>query len=126
MPASSSPPSSRHHRIAILVSPVGRLLQCRDCKLTFVFPAVAHYGTIAKQFEPHLCHPPIRRPGWRTDSRFVILRYDGKVPAMASCAKCESKFFAPATLAHDAIGAEEYLGQKFDLHVCAEIEEKQA
>ena len=45
---------------------------------------------------------------------------------MASCAKCESKFFAPATLAHDAIGAEEYLGQKFDLHVCAEIEEKQA
>ena len=124
MPASSSPPSSRHHRIAILVSPVGRLLQCRDCKLTFVFSDEAHYGTIAKQFEPHLCYPPICRPGWRTDSRFVIVRYDGKVPAMASCAKCERKFFTPAIFARDATGAEEYLGHKFELHVCVGIEEK--
>ncbi len=56
----------------------------------------------------------------------VIARYEGKVPAMASCVKCGRKFIAPVTLAHDAIGAEEYLGQKFDLDVCAEIEEKQA
>src|SRR5437667_3580088 len=124
MPASSSPPSSRH-RIAILASPVGRLLQCRDCKLTFVFPDEAHYGRIARQFEPHLCHSSVRTPGrWRTDSRFVIVRYEGKVPAMASCAKCERKFFTPTTLSRDAIGAEEYLGHKFDLHACAEIAEK--
>ncbi len=122
MLATSSPSSSRH-RIAILASPVGRFLQCRDCKRTFVFPDGVYYGTIAKQFESHSCHPQVRSPGWRTDSRFVIVRYEGKVPAMASCAKCGRKFIAPATLAHDAIGAEEYLGQKFDLHVCAGIEE---
>jgi len=39
---------------------------------------------------------------------------------MASCAKCERKFFTPATFARDSVGAEEYLGQKFDVHECEE------
>ena len=53
---------------------------------------------------------------------FVIVRYVGKVPAMASCTKCQRKFFTPATHARDAVGADEYLRQKFDLHRCPEDE----
>ena len=33
-------------------------------------------------------------------------------------------YFTLATFARDAVGAAEYLGQKFDLHVCTEIEER--
>jgi len=44
---------------------------------------------------------------------------------MASCAKCQLKFFTPETFARDAVGAEEYLARKFDVHDCpAEIEER--
>ena len=118
----SSPPP---HRIGILMSPVGRFLQCRDCQLSYTFPDGAKFGAIAKQFESHLCLSPLRIPGWHTDRRFVIVRYEGKVPAMACCAKCQQKFFTPTTLARDAVGAEEYLGRKFDVHDCpAEIEER--
>jgi hypothetical protein len=119
--ASSSPHSL--HRICIIMSPIGRFLQCRDCQLSYTFPDGVLFATLAKQFESHLCLPPIRGPDWRTDSRFIIVRYEGKVPKMASCARCERKFFTPSTFFRDAVGAEEYLGQKFDLHVCAGIEE---
>jgi len=60
----------------------------------------------------------MHRPAWHNDRRFVILRYDGKVPALASCARCERKFFTPSALIRDASGAEEYLGSKFDVHEC--------
>lgn len=116
MSASSSTPSP--HRIAILMSPVGRFLQCRDCQLSFTFPEGAQFSTIAKLVGPYQCNSPIHISGWHTDRRFVIVRYEGKVPAMASCAKCERKFFTPTTLARDAVGAEDYLGQKFDVHQC--------
>jgi hypothetical protein len=76
------------------------------------------FRAIAKNFESHLCFPSFRSPRWHTDSRFVIVRYEDKVPAMASCIKCERKFFTPASLARDAVGAEKYLGQKFDAHQC--------
>lgn len=130
MPASSSPPPSPH-RIGILMSPVGRCLQCKDCTLSFDFPDGAQYGATVKQFESHLCISPLRISAWQvkgsvldkimpsSQRSFVILRYDGKVPAMSSCAKCGRKFFTPATFANDAVGAAKYLGQKFDLHVCA-------
>jgi hypothetical protein len=49
---------------------------------------------------------------------FVIVRSVGKVPAMASCANCELKFFTPATYTNDAIGADGYLRRKFDRHAC--------
>lgn len=124
MASSSSPPHSLH-RICIIMSPVGRFLQCRDCQLSYTFPDGVQFAALAMQFESHLCLPPIRSPDWRTDSRFVVVRYEGKVPAMASCAKCERKFFTPATFFRDSVGAEEYLGQKFDVHVCVEVEEKQ-
>jgi hypothetical protein len=120
MPASSSPPPPSLHRIAIITSPVGRFLQCSDCKLSYVFPDGVQFGTIAKQFDAHPCDAPKRAPGWQTDRRFVIVRYAGKVPAMASCGKCARKFFTPGTLSRDAIGATEYLGQKFDIHKCEE------
>jgi hypothetical protein len=125
MSANSPPPP---HRIGILMSPVGRFLECTDCKRSFIFPEDALFDAVAKQFESHPCGSPVRIPDWRaadimtlpnrSERRFVILRYDGRVPAMASCVKCDRKFFTPATFARDAIGAEEYLGQKFDAHQC--------
>jgi hypothetical protein len=63
---------------------------------------------------PDLCHTT----RVMAEREFVILRYVGKVPAMASCAKCQRKFFTPAPFANDAVGADRYLTQKFDLHRC--------
>ncbi len=119
MSAISSPPAPPH-RIAILMSPEGRFLQCRDCHLTYTFPDGLKFGVVAKQFYAHSCVTPLRKPAWQTDRRFVILRYEGKVPALASCGRCERKFFTPTTLARDVVGAEEYLGRKFEVHECAE------
>lgn len=121
-PTNSLPP---RHRIGILMSSAGRFLECGDCQKSFNFPDGAQFNAIAKQFESHLCSSPIGITGWRTERGFVIARHEGKVPAMASCAKCQLKFFTPATLAREAVGAEEYLGRKFDVHDCrAEIEER--
>jgi hypothetical protein len=117
MSANGSPRSSPHH-IGIMVSPVGRFLQCGDCQLSFPFPEGTQFGTVAKLFEPYSCSSPMRIPAWRNDRRFVILRYERRVPVLASCAQCERKFFTPPTLARDAGGAEEYLGQKFEVHQC--------
>ena len=58
MPASSSPPPTPH-RIAILMSRSGRFLQCRNCKLTFEFPAGTHFDEVAKQFESQVCRSSI-------------------------------------------------------------------
>ena len=87
MSASSSTPSP--HGIAILVSSVGRFLQCSDCQLSFTFPDGAQFGTIAKQFGSYRCSSPMHIPAGRTDRRFIIVRYKGRVPAMASCEKCK-------------------------------------
>jgi hypothetical protein len=117
---SAKNPPPPPHRIAILMSPEGRFLQCGDCHLTYTFPDGLKFGVVAKQFDAHTCLTPIRKPAWQTDRRFVVLRYEGRVPALASCARCERKFFTPTTLARDAVRAEEYLGHKFDVHECAE------
>ena len=81
----------------------------------------AKFGTIAKQFGYHLCLSPILSKGWQIDRRFLVVRYEGKVPAMASCSNCKRKFFTPTALARDAVAAEEYLGHKFDTHECEEL-----
>lgn len=89
MPASSSPPPYPH-RIAILLSPAGRFLQCRDCERILSFPNGTQFSTIAKQVESHSCGSQIYIPGSHSDRRFVISRYESKeskVPAMASYAK---------------------------------------
>jgi hypothetical protein len=54
------------------------------------------------------------------ERRLTVLRYEGKVPKMAGCAKCQCKFFTPATYSRDPIGAQEYLFSKFDRHDCEE------
>jgi hypothetical protein len=121
-PTSSSLP---RHRIGILVFPEGRFLECADCQISFKFPDGAQFGAIAKQFEFHLCGPPIHSLAWRTERRFVVVRHEGKVPAMASCAKCQLKFFTPPTIfACGPLGAERYLLDKFDLHECGELPTK--
>ena len=51
---------------------------------------------------------------------FVILRYKGKIPAIASCAKCQRKFFTPDTFSYDPVGAKKYLLNRFDRHECEE------
>jgi hypothetical protein len=120
MSASSSPLSSLHH-IGVLMSPVGRFLQCSDCQLSFTFPDGVRFGDLAKQFELHSCVSPKRIAGWKADRSFAVLRHEGKVPALASCAQCERKFFTPTALMRDAVGAEEYLGRKFDVHECGTV-----
>jgi len=129
--SSSRPPPP--HRIAVIMSPVGRFLQCSACKLSYVFPDGAQFGTIAKQFEVHTCSPilipsslikDIVKDGApvpnRSERRFVIVRHEGQVPMMALCAKCALKFFTPPTLARDAIGAERCMYHKYHLHRCDE------
>lgn len=59
-----------------------------------------------------MTHPPMPERG------FVILRYEGKIPAMAGCVECERKFFTPTAHAHDPLGAEQYLLEKFEDHEC--------
>jgi len=49
---------------------------------------------------------------------FVILRYAGKVPMMASCTRCQRKFFTPNIHHGDPMGAEQYLREKFGAHHC--------
>jgi hypothetical protein len=51
---------------------------------------------------------------------FVILKYVNRVPSLASCAKCQRKFFTPKIYDCDRVGAEQYLLGKFDLHKCQE------
>ena len=130
--SANSSPSPSAHRVGIVMSPAGRCLRCRDCKLSFDFPDGAQYHAIATQFGPHLCISPLRISGWQirnstpdraaasSERRFVVLKFGkGKVPVLASCAYCQRKFFTPlSTFVGDAIGAEQYLATKFDLHRC--------
>jgi hypothetical protein len=67
-----------------------------------------------------VCHTVLVMP----ERSFIILRYDGKVPAMACCAKCQHKFFTPSDFRRDRAGAEEYLRAKFDMHKCREEPKK--
>jgi len=55
----------------------------------------------------------------------IVLRFGEQVPSMASCAKCQYKFFTPFDLRRDRVGAELYLLDKFDLHECREEAKKQ-
>ena len=74
MSSNRPPPPSPHH-IGIIVSPVGRFLQCGDCQLSFPFPDGAQFGTIATLFEPYSCSSSTRL-AWHNDRRFVILVED--------------------------------------------------
>jgi len=58
------------------------------------------------------------------ERNFIVLRYEGKVPAMAGCEKCLRKFFTPAICSCDVVGAQEYLFSKFDHHNCDDSSRK--
>lgn len=58
------------------------------------------------------------------DRTFVILKYADKAPSMASCAKCQRKFFTPNTLLRDPALAEQYLLEKFTCHNCPKATEE--
>jgi len=116
------------HRIGVLMSPAGRYLECEDCLLRFDFPVGAPYEVIATRFRSYQCPSPTRQvvdistARQETQRYLVMLRYQGRVPVMASCAKCERKFFVPNTFSRDAVAGEDYLRQRFDMHRCEEQE----
>jgi PAS domain S-box-containing protein len=56
MPASIGAKSSPC--IGIRMCDAGRFVVCIVCRLSVEFPAGAHYDTIARQFESHLCRSP--------------------------------------------------------------------
>jgi len=57
MPANGSPPPA--HRIVILMSPLGRFLQCKDCELSLEFPMGMRLNQIAKEYESRPCSSPV-------------------------------------------------------------------
>jgi hypothetical protein len=76
-----------------------------------------------------LHHPVLAAPAHATllsvmpERSFIILKYVGKVPSLASYAKYQRRFFTPNTYSKDWIRAEEYLREKFDLHQCPQEDE---
>jgi hypothetical protein len=58
------------------------------------------------------------------ERKFIVLKYESRVPVMAGCENCKRKFFTPAAYSGDAIGAQEYLFTKFDHHSCEEPRSK--
>jgi hypothetical protein len=114
------------HRIGIMISATGRFLQCSVCKLSYIFPDNEQFGTVAKQFASYACSSAIAvlvsgvaDGALQGKERcLIILRYEGSIPMMASCAKCERKFFTLATFSRDPMAAEEYLAHRFAAHQC--------
>ena len=64
-----------------------------------------------------------RNPKIATADRgnFIVLKRVNKTPSLASCGRCQRKFFTPNTYYNDPYGAEEYLQSKFDLHDCRKM-----
>src|SRR5437762_13232114 len=113
MLASSSTPLFSPHRIGIVISGAGRLLQCSVCNLSYAFPDNVQFGIVAKQFEPFPCSSPTLRSASRVaeivnarqsaEHCLLIIRYDGKIPIMASCGNCQLKFFTPNTFPREVV-----------------------
>jgi hypothetical protein len=117
--SANSPPPPGPHCVGILMSPEGRFLECRNCKLSFRFPVGAKYDDVATHFDSYVCLFSTRIPDRPRERGFGMVRYVGIVPVMASCAGCQRKFFTPSAIfATNPAGAEEYLRRKFDLHDC--------
>jgi hypothetical protein len=53
------------------------------------------------------------------EPQFVILTLMGNTPSMATCARCQMKFFTPRELIGYPREAEEYMRDKFVDHQCA-------
>ena len=59
-------------------------------------------------------------PAMADQTSLIVLRYVNKTPSLASCAKCQRKFFTPNTYYNDPVSADQYLRDKFELHDCSE------
>jgi hypothetical protein len=61
---------------------------------------------------------------WQTPSamltgpRFIILKYMGKSPSMATCERCHVKFFTPLHLIKNPLKAKGNLHDQFSQHTC--------
>jgi hypothetical protein len=53
-------------------------------------------------------------------SFLIVKTYGNGVPSLASCAKCQYKFFTPPDMCRDRANAEQYLRDKFTAHECRE------
>ena len=52
------------------------------------------------------------------ERRFVVLKFIGGIPSMASCERCHLKFFAPLGRLGKPVEAENVMREKFDAHEC--------
>ena len=63
-----------------------------------------------------------RLTGQKDLAGFIVLKYVNRTPSLASCARCQHKFFTPASFYNDPDGAEQYLRGKFKTHNCPDAE----
>jgi hypothetical protein len=52
------------------------------------------------------------------DAGFLVLKYKGETPVLATCLRCQLKFLTPAEMMGDFMGASEYLSKKYKDHHC--------
>lgn len=52
------------------------------------------------------------------ERRFLILKYMGKTPFLATCERCHLKFFTPRELGRKPVEADQNLRNRFEIHKC--------
>jgi len=52
------------------------------------------------------------------ERRFLILKYMGKTPYLATCERCNLKFFTPTELSRKPVDADQNLQNRFEIHKC--------
>ena len=52
------------------------------------------------------------------ERRFIVIRYMGETPTLATCTRCHVKFFTPLELIANPQKAEAHLREKYRNHTC--------
>ena len=52
------------------------------------------------------------------ERRLLVLQYMGNAPFLATCERCQLKFFTPRELGHKLVEAEQNMQERFDSHKC--------
>jgi hypothetical protein len=52
------------------------------------------------------------------ERRFLILKYMGRTPYLATCERCNLKFFTPTELSRKPVEADQNLRNRFEIHQC--------
>jgi len=52
------------------------------------------------------------------ERRLLILKYMGNTPFLATCERCQLKFFTPRELGGKPVEGEQTLRNKFEMHKC--------